>query len=97
VDEEGAYFIDREYLFNYIATPRELFLLQLKEGEAKESLLMGDPDFDMDIPSEEPPASAVRGEELFKQKLLPLPATKEEVQSIHSILGNSYIYRQEGP
>jgi len=41
VDEEGAYFIDREYLFNYIATPRELFLLQLKEGEAKESLLMG--------------------------------------------------------
>jgi len=92
VDEEGAYLIDREYLFNYIATPRELFLLQLKEGEAKESLLMGDPDFDMDIPSEEPPASAVRGEKLFKQKLLPLPATKEEVQSIHSILGNSYIY-----
>ncbi|MCX8110807.1 MAG: CHAT domain-containing protein, partial [Syntrophorhabdaceae bacterium] len=91
VDEDGSYLIDNKYTFTYIATPRELFLFSLKEDRQTHiSLIMGNPDFDMDIEEAQPKAQ-VRAVDIFG-RFDPLPATEEEVKAIHSIIGDAQLF-----
>jgi CHAT domain-containing protein/Tfp pilus assembly protein PilF len=95
--DEG--FLIENYTFNYVSSGRDI----LAYGEAKEmggkALLLGDPDFDMQTtdkasPVEKPVESELKKEAMAQRSILMqhlhfdrLPGTREEVQTIQSLLG----------
>ncbi|MEA3428586.1 MAG: CHAT domain-containing tetratricopeptide repeat protein, partial [Thermodesulfobacteriota bacterium] len=102
---DGRFLIE-DYTFNYLASGRDMLGFgQIKRKERK-ALLMGDPDFDMEIEKEK---SMIRGlalKEINQKKISKrssemkgfyfskLPFTKKEVMAIQALFGkeNSEIY-----
>jgi len=93
-DNKGEYLID-SYTFNYVGTPREM--TNYGQGASKNGKLMilGDPDFDIDLSTQErPDARGCRSFALGKDGFARLPGTRREVYDIFHFMGdeNSVLY-----
>ena len=88
VDEDDTYLIEK-YTFNYVTAPREMVSYGLAEDQASKSLIMGAPDFGMDLP-QGPDHSNASFRTIDKlRKFEPLDGTKDESESVHRLLGPS--------
>lgn len=95
---DGRYLIE-DYTFNYLAAGRDVLSFGQIKGKGRRALLMGDPDFDMAAEEKKPalkrPALlegrqqqvAKRSSEMGGLHFTRLPETKEEVETIHTLLG----------
>lgn len=97
---DGRFLIE-DYTFNYLAAGRDIIGFEQVVGKAGKALLMGDPDFDIsadektttlrnlslkEIEEEDP---AKRSSDLKGFNFKRLPGTKDEVESIHSLIGKN--------
>ena len=105
---DGRYLIE-DYTFNYLGSGRDVLGFGIVKGRSSEPLIIGDPDYDLDEKSLKEasqklgikPAgkrsTAVRSRDMSSQGFSSLPGTREEVESIASILGKKNIIFLTGP
>jgi CHAT domain-containing protein len=99
-DPEGKYLIEK-YTFNYLAAGRDLVGFSEKKASAEKSLLLGDPDFDLDSNKKsqaldrlgmrlDTAVASVRSAEQRSFRFDRLPNTRKEVSAIGDLLGKGH-------
>ncbi len=104
---DGRYLIE-DYTFNYLGTGRDILGFGMVRGKSSKSLIIGDPDYNLDeggqgaslkklgIASMDKRSFATRSRDLSSKEFSPLPGTKEEVESIASLMGKKDIILYTG-
>ena len=86
--DKGNYLIDN-YTFTYLATPREIAGHGQTPFESKKALILGDPDFDMDLSGKEKCSThSFRSLNMGQQSFSRLPGTRQEVEDIFHFIGD---------
>ncbi len=94
---DGTYLIE-DYTFNYLGSGRDLLGFGMVKGVPSKPLVIGDPDYDLDETGQKDSlrklgigpgtrSVATRSRDMSSKEFVPLPGTKEEVESIVSLLG----------
>jgi CHAT domain-containing protein len=105
----GNKFLLEEKTITYVTSAREIVRLgaaqsKPKSGPEKELLVMGNPDFDLDLSKTSPPNSAVQLADATTQlrslsrdygglKFKPLPSAEAEARSVAKLLGKDTVLR----
>lgn len=92
VGPDGRYLVE-DYIFNYLPAGRDLLNFDssgLKSSD--QALLLGDPDYDLNLPVNSPWQTTGRSETMRSIHFSPLPGTREEVMAIHEMLDTSKVY-----
>ncbi len=94
---DGKHLIE-DYTFNYLGSGRDLLGFGMVKGVPSKPLVIGDPDYDLDETGQKDSlrklgigpgtrSVATRSRDMSSKEFVPLPGTKEEVESIVSLLG----------
>ena len=98
---DGRYLIE-DYTFNYLGSGRDILGFGMVKGTPSKSLVIGDPDYDLDETgvnsslrklgiAPEKRSVATRSRDMSSKEFPPLTNTKEEVESIASLMGKKDI------
>jgi CHAT domain-containing protein/tetratricopeptide (TPR) repeat protein len=96
---DGRYLIE-DYTFNYLGSGRDILGFGMMKAKPSKPLIMGDPDYDLDEKGQKDSLQKLgitpgkrsfvtRSRDLSSKGFSPLPGTRQEVESITSLLGKA--------